>query len=115
MFTGSGKTLAFTIPIIQKLGFSGEKKTGNSRKPRAVVLSPTRELGLQIFNEVEKISDFIKCVAIYGGTSISAQQRQLQRGVDIVIGTPGRINDLIERGDLDLSAVEILGAIFFRS
>jgi superfamily II DNA/RNA helicase len=110
---GSGKTLAFTIPIIQKLGFSGEKRPSGFRKPRALVLSPTRELGLQIFNEIEKISDFIKCLAIYGGTSISNQQRELQRGVDVVIGTPGRINDLIERGDLDLSAIEIFGLFLF--
>lgn len=109
-FTGSGKTLAFTIPVIQRLAFPSNPSSASSsghHSPRAILLSPTRELGLQIYDEIKKISGFIRCVALYGGSSISTQQRDLRRGVDVVIGTPGRINDLIERGNLDLSKIEI--------
>jgi len=109
---GSGKTLAFTIPIIQKLGY-GEGSKKRTKNPRAIVLSPTRELGLQIYNEVEKISGVIKCLPVYGGTSIVNQMKELRYGVDIVVGTPGRVNDLIERGALALSEVQVLGFFFF--
>jgi len=108
-YTGSGKTLAFTLPIIQKLAYSDTNNTRNktgSISPRAIILSPTRELGLQIFNEIDKIADQIKCLAVYGGTSIESQVRTLRKGVDVVIGTPGRVNDLIERQSLNLSNIQ---------
>ncbi|MEE2685629.1 MAG: DEAD/DEAH box helicase [Planctomycetota bacterium] len=97
--TGTGKTAAFAIPIIEQLASPDE-----IRKPQALVLVPTRELALQVTNEVERLSfgQQINTVAVYGGDPIHRQITRLKQGVQIVVGTPGRVLDHIQRGTLDL-------------
>jgi ATP-dependent RNA helicase DeaD len=99
--TGTGKTAAFAIPILQRC------KKGTH--PSAIVLEPTRELAIQVSEEFNKIGKFkgLSAVPIYGGQSIEHQLRALKKGVDIVIGTPGRVIDHIQRGTLNLDKVQI--------
>ena len=100
--TGSGKTLAFAIPIIESI------KT--SKKIEALILCPTRELALQIeevFQKIIKYRQDLTILSVYGGSSIENQMRALRKGVNIVIGTPGRIMDLIKRKSLHLEALKI--------
>ncbi len=75
------------------------------RAPRALVLAPTRELAKQVEREFMESAPMLSTICVYGGVPISTQQRQLQRGVDIAVGTPGRIIDLIDRGSLQLQNV----------
>ena len=98
--TGSGKTAAFAIPVLEMM----ERSTG---KPQVLILAPTRELVQQIVSEMEKISIGLnlRIRGIYGGEPIVRQLRSLERGVDIVVGTPGRVMDLMKRGALDFSDV----------
>lgn len=99
--TGTGKTAAFGLPLIQRL-------RGESDHVRALILEPTRELAVQTCREMDSFSDNGKptnCV-VYGGASIMEQIRALKKGADIVTGTPGRVQDLIERKKLDLSKIE---------
>jgi superfamily II DNA/RNA helicase len=108
--TGSGKTIAFGAPLVERLmenGGGANRKPG--RKPRALILAPTRELALQIDRTVQPIARAVGLFTtqIYGGVPQARQVGALQRGVDIVIGTPGRIEDLIEQRRLDLSEVTI--------
>ncbi|WP_022888700.1 DEAD/DEAH box helicase [Agromyces italicus] len=113
--TGSGKTIAFGAPAVERLMqlWSASGKAGGrrqmGRKPRALILAPTRELALQIDRTVQPIAQSVGLFTtqIYGGVPQGRQVGALQRGVDIVIGTPGRIEDLIEQGRLDLSEVVI--------
>ncbi|GAA1797046.1 hypothetical protein GCM10009749_00660 [Agromyces neolithicus] len=113
--TGSGKTIAFGAPTVERLmtlwaesGKAGGKRQ-MGRKPRALILAPTRELALQIDRTVQPIAQSVGLFTtqIYGGVPQGRQVGALQRGVDIVIGTPGRIEDLIEQGRLDLSEVVV--------
>ena len=100
--TGSGKTLAFAIPILEKI-FVPDKS------PQAIILCPTRELSVQVADEISKVAKYIKklkVLAVYGGQPIGKQTRVLKKGVHIVVGTPGRVIDHIERGNLDLIGVE---------
>ena len=100
--TGSGKTLAFAIPILEKV-FVPDKS------PQAIILCPTRELSVQVADEISKVAKYIKklkVLAVYGGQPIGKQTRVLKKGVHIVVGTPGRVIDHIERGNLDLIGVE---------
>lgn len=101
--TGTGKTAAFMLPILQRLG------QGNGT-PRALVLAPTRELAKQVADATEGFARVSgsKVLAVYGGQSYEIQIRGLKRGVDILVGTPGRLLDFIKQGRLDLSQVEIL-------
>ncbi|MBF4572727.1 DEAD/DEAH box helicase [Herbiconiux sp. VKM Ac-1786] len=108
--TGSGKTIAFGAPLVERLmenGGGANRKPG--RKPRALILAPTRELALQIDRTVQPIARAVGLFTtqIYGGVPQARQVGALQRGVDIIIGTPGRIEDLIEQRRLDLSDVTI--------
>ena len=99
--TGTGKTAAFGLPLIQRL-------RGESDHVRALILEPTRELAVQTCREMDSFSDNGKptnCV-VYGGASIMEQIRSLKKGADIVTGTPGRVQDLIERKKLDISKIE---------
>src|SRR5690349_2460946 len=98
--TGTGKTAAFGIPLIEMLEDGG-------RGPQAIVLAPTRELVQQIVGEFQKLAlgQDVSVCGIYGGEPIERQLRALDRGVDIVIGTPGRVIDHIQRRTLDLSGV----------
>ena len=100
--TGSGKTLAFAVPILEKI-FLPDKS------PQAIVLCPTRELCMQVASEIAKAGSRIKklkILAVYGGQPIGKQTRVLKKGVHIVVGTPGRVIDHIERGNLDLIGIE---------
>ena len=100
--TGSGKTLAFGIPLLEKI-FTPDKS------PQAIILCPTRELCMQVASEIKKLSKYMKKVhilAVYGGQPIGRQIRVLNKGVHIVVGTPGRVIDHIERRTLDLIGIE---------
>ncbi len=102
--TGTGKTAAFSLPILHKID------TG-SRKPQAFILSPTRELCKQIADDIVNFSKYLKglkVAAVYGGDPITKQIRQLKDGVQVVVGTPGRVCDLIKRRKLDISGIEFL-------
>lgn len=97
--TGTGKTAAFGLPIIQML-------TARGQSPQAIVLVPTRELALQVTQELQSFNTNGLAIApIYGGASITEQLRRLKKGIDIVVGTPGRILDHIRRRTLDLSGI----------
>ena len=106
--TGSGKTIAFGAPLVERLmenmGGAGRKP---GRRPRALILAPTRELAMQIDRTVQPIARSVGLftTTIVGGVPQYKQVSTLQRGVDIVIATPGRVEDLIEQGRLDLSEV----------
>ncbi|MCL1837538.1 MAG: DEAD/DEAH box helicase [Treponema sp.] len=99
--TGTGKTAAFGIPLIERLTQAGHA-------PRALILAPTRELALQVSREIASLvtGHYPRITAVYGGASIRNQILDLRRGTEIVVGTPGRIMDLMERKALDLSAVD---------
>ncbi len=108
--TGSGKTIAFGAPLVERLMENfGAKGRKPGRAPRALILAPTRELALQIDRTIQPIARSVGLFTtqIYGGVPQHRQVTALQRGVDIVIGTPGRIEDLIDQGRLDLSDVTI--------
>ncbi|KAL2334517.1 hypothetical protein Fmac_015730 [Flemingia macrophylla] len=106
--TGQGKTLAFVLPILESLTNGPGKaarKTGFSRPPSVLVLLPTRELANQVYADFEVYGSAVglSSCCLYGGTPYHNQEDKLRRGVDVVIGTPGRVKDHIERGNLDLS------------
>lgn len=106
--TGTGKTAAFTLPILDVLSSGGTRP--QARTCRALILAPTRELCAQISDAVREYGQFsgLGVATIYGGVSIGPQIRAVQQGVDIVVATPGRLVDLINRGALSLSHVSIL-------
>ncbi|KAL3694990.1 hypothetical protein R1sor_008641 [Riccia sorocarpa] len=109
--TGTGKTLAFGIPIMDRIiRENQENRTARraGRAPRALVLAPTRELAKQVEREFMESAPSLSTICVYGGVSITGQQRQLQKGVDVAVGTPGRIIDLIDRGSLKLHDVKFL-------
>ena len=103
--TGSGKTLAFVLPLLARL--MGSRRRGPA--PRAVVLSPTRELAAQIADVIAPLARYagLLSVLVAGGMSYTPQLKALSRGVDIVIATPGRLIDLLDRGAVDLSQIEV--------
>ncbi len=102
--TGSGKTLAFGIPLVLNI------KPGQPGRPTGLVLVPTRELAQQVDRELQWLSDPSgrKVVAVYGGLPMDRQRADILAGVDVVVATPGRLIDLMGRGDLDLSDVRFL-------
>jgi Superfamily II DNA and RNA helicases len=101
--TGSGKTAAFALPIIECLQFPDQR-------PRALVLVPTRELALQVEKEFKLFAKYseLRMVTIYGGTSFGPQVSALKRGVDVIVATPGRLIDCMERKIVDLTQIEML-------
>jgi superfamily II DNA/RNA helicase len=101
--TGSGKTIAFGLPLLARVGKAAP------RRPRALVLVPTRELAAQVEDQLSQLSAGgpTRIVAIYGGAGMQQQIRALQRGVEVVVATPGRLKDLLDRGSLRLDDVEI--------
>ncbi|KAK4273350.1 hypothetical protein QN277_021770 [Acacia crassicarpa] len=108
--TGTGKTLAFGIPIIRGLT-EDEQRTSQRRSgrlPQVLVLAPTRELAKQVEKEIKESAPYLSTVCVYGGVSYVTQQNALSRGVDVVVGTPGRIIDLINGNSLKLSEVKYL-------
>ncbi|CAL5201965.1 unnamed protein product [Lathyrus oleraceus] len=105
--TGTGKTLAFGIPILDKI-IKFNAKHGKRRDPLALVLAPTRELARQVEKEFNEAAPNLETVCLYGGMPIQQQIGQLGGGVDIVVGTPGRVIDLLKRGSLKLKDVNYL-------
>ncbi|XP_030965664.1 DEAD-box ATP-dependent RNA helicase 53, mitochondrial-like [Quercus lobata] len=105
--TGTGKTLAFGIPILDKI-LKFNAKHGRGKYPLALVMAPTRELARQVEKEFAESAPGLDTICVYGGTPISSQMRQLDYGVDIAVGTPGRIIDLLNRGSLNLSEVQFV-------
>ncbi|WP_306352709.1 DEAD/DEAH box helicase [Flavobacterium sp. '19STA2R22 D10 B1'] len=100
--TGTGKTAAFGFPLIQKID-------ANDRNTQALILSPTRELCLQITNEIKQYSKYekgVNVVAVYGGASITEQAREIKRGAQIIVATPGRMQDMINRRLVDISKIQ---------
>ena len=104
--TGTGKTASFTLPMIELLARGRAK----ARMPRSLILEPTRELAAQVAESFEKYGKYNKLsmALLIGGTSFDDQDRKLDRGVDVLIATPGRLLDHFERGKLMLSQVQIL-------
>jgi len=102
--TGTGKTLAFLLPILNMLKYS------NQNDPRVVILVPTRELVLQVVEEIEKLTTYltIRTLGIYGGANINTQIDQIMSGVDILVATPGRFYDVILNGTLKTKTVQKL-------
>lgn len=102
--TGAGKTLAFGLPLAAGVA------QGAPHRPRALVLVPTRELAAQVAEELRPLTNAVgrTVTTFYGGTSLAADQRRLQRGVDVAIACPGRLADLVRRGHADLSQVEVV-------
>lgn len=99
--TGTGKTAAFGFPVIQKID-------ADNRNTQALILSPTRELCLQITNELKNYSKYersINVVAVYGGASITEQAREIKRGAQIIVATPGRMQDMINRGLVNITQI----------
>jgi len=102
--TGSGKTAAFCIPAIEKIDPA-------LKATQVLILTPTRELATQVADEVHKLAAFrrgVNSVAIYGGASYERQFAELKRGAHVVVGTPGRLTDHMNRGTLDLTKIRML-------
>ena len=100
--TGTGKTAAFGLPLIQQVDVT-------YRVPQSLILCPTRELCLQIADDLNSYSKYIsglKILPVYGGSSIESQIRSLKRGVHIIVATPGRLLDLMRRGTVSLSTIQ---------
>src|SRR5699024_2951107 len=100
--TGTGKTAAFGLPLLQKTNL-------DSKKTQGLILSPTRELCLQITKELQNYARYIKSiniVAVYGGASITEQERKIKRGAQIIVATPGRMKDMLQRGIIDISQIK---------
>jgi superfamily II DNA/RNA helicase len=100
--TGSGKTLAFILPLAQRL------MAGSGPGPRALVVTPTRELAMQVEGVLESLDTGLRAVRLYGGIGYASQEEALRRGTDVVVGTPGRILDMVSRRRLTLSRVQFL-------
>lgn len=98
--TGSGKTLAFALPIIESI-LKEDKENGGQRprRPRALVLAPTRELAKQVAGELQSATETkaVRVLTVYGGAPIYTQIREIERGVDVIVGTPGRTIDLVQK------------------
>jgi ATP-dependent RNA helicase DeaD len=102
--TGTGKTAAFALPILSRIDLS-------AKLPQAIVLAPTRELALQVAEAFEKYATYVKglhVLPVYGGQGYGVQLSALRRGVHVVVGTPGRVMDHLEKGTLDLSEVKFV-------
>jgi superfamily II DNA/RNA helicase len=113
--TGTGKTLGFGIPLLQRMVAPANPEYADlpaaaQGKPQALVVCPTRELGLQVATDIERAGRIkgVRVLAVYGGRAYEPQIEALQKGIDVVVGTPGRIIDLANRRDLDLSHVRVL-------
>ena len=102
--TGSGKTLAFGLPLLERIS------KAESRRPTALVLAPTRELANQVYGVLAPLAKKVgrSAVAIYGGVGFDPQIDALRSGVDVIVGTPGRVIDLMERGEVSFEACEVL-------
>lgn len=106
--TGTGKTAAFGLPLLHRLATAAPQ--GGPRRPRALILAPTRELALQVSDSLRGYAKYLRLNihAIYGGAGMGPQLDALRRGVDVLVATPGRLIDHLERGSAKLDAVELL-------
>jgi ATP-dependent RNA helicase RhlE len=106
--TGTGKTAAFSLPLLQRLAKT--TPPNGSRKPRALILTPTRELAVQVADSIKTYGRHLRLnvTTIFGGAGMGPQVDNLRRGTDILVATPGRLIDHLERGSAKLDAVEIL-------
>jgi ATP-dependent RNA helicase RhlE len=106
--TGTGKTAAFALPMLQIL--SGSEFNGQNKRPRALVLAPTRELAAQVHQSIMDYGQHVnmRSLVIFGGVGFQPQINALRRGLDIIVATPGRLLDLCQRGEVQLSSIEIL-------
>ncbi len=106
--TGTGKTAAFSLPVLQQMFDRPQPTFAGS--PRALILTPTRELALQLEETIKRYAQFLPLTvtALFGGVKISAQQKKLKAGIDIVIATPGRLLEHMEQGNVKLSSVEFV-------
>ena len=102
--TGTGKTFAYLMPVLKKLKYSEQKH------PRVLIVVPTRELVLQVAGEIEKLTAYmnIRYQGVFGGTNIKTQSQLVYDGIDILVGTPGRLFDLAMMGTLRLKSVQTL-------
>jgi ATP-dependent RNA helicase RhlE len=108
--TGTGKTAAFALPLLERLFVAAAAPTGGKRKPRALILTPTRELAAQVHDSVRDYAKHVRLhsTTIFGGVGMGPQIDALRRGVDLIVATPGRLMDHMERRGVDLSGIEIL-------
>ena len=105
--TGTGKTLSFVLPLLEKLTTEGELRKSRGRPPTVLVMAPTRELANQVHSEVKALAgDTLSSFCIYGGSPYEPQESAIARGLDVLVGTPGRILDHMGRGALDLSQLK---------
>jgi len=108
--TGSGKTLGFGLPMLQRIADSGLSARGGVASPKGLVLLPTRELAVQVFDVLGPLAEALglRAVSVYGGADIEKQIKQLRQGADLVIATPGRLIDLGDRGEIDVTQLDVL-------
>jgi superfamily II DNA/RNA helicase len=108
--TGSGKTLGFGLPMLQRIAASGLAPRGGVPTPKGMVLLPTRELAVQVFDVLGPLAEAVglRAVSVYGGADIEKQIKQLRQGADLVIATPGRLIDLGDRGEIDVTQLDVL-------
>ena len=107
--TGTGKTAAFALPILQRVARAEDFDPAGARPIRALILTPTRELALQIYENFIQYGKYlpVRCAVIFGGVNQNPQVEQLRAGVDILVATPGRLNDLIGQGHISLRDIRI--------
>eukprot|EP00301_Raphidiophrys_heterophryoidea_P011599 c17741_g1_i1.p1 GENE.c17741_g1_i1~~c17741_g1_i1.p1 ORF type:complete len:710 (+),score=183.07 c17741_g1_i1:88-2130(+) len=98
--TGSGKTLGFALPIVERLS-----ETKRTKHPRCLVMAPTRELAKQVARAFAEIAPELRITCVYGGAPYGSQASDLRKGVDVLVATPGRLMDLMERGDVSLADI----------
>lgn len=105
--TGTGKTAAFSIPILQLLHESNQSGIGTTKKPRALILTPTRELAIQIGESISSYGKYlsIRHAVIFGGVSQHTQVQKIQQGAEILVATPGRLLDLMQQGFVSLQGI----------
>jgi len=108
--TGTGKTGGFALPILERLFPGGKRDTASTRAPRVLVLTPTRELAAQVHDSIRDYGKYlgVRSTTIFGGVGMQPQVEALRRGIDVLVATPGRLIDHLERRTVDLSAVDTL-------
>ncbi|XP_058652306.1 LOW QUALITY PROTEIN: nucleolar RNA helicase 2 [Onychostoma macrolepis] len=103
--TGTGKTFSFAVPLVEKLQ-SGAEDRRRGRAPKVLVLAPTRELAIQVAKDFKDVTRKLSVTCFYGGSSYNPQMEAIRNGIDILVGTPGRIRDHLQNNKLDLSQLK---------
>lgn len=108
--TGTGKTAAFVLPMLQRLMIDGNRAAPGERRPRALILTPTRELAAQVHQSLRDYGSHLRprSTAIFGGVGIQPQIQALRRGLDFIVATPGRLIDHMQQKTVDLSNIQVL-------